>query len=599
MPRDHFEPVQKLLDVIEHKRVGVLFQPIIDLANGNIIGYEGLIRGPSDDLLHSPLRLHRLAKLSGKLLELENLCCQLTVASFVEQKLQGILFLRLNADVFLEHKFKEIQLVQIVEKFGIDPQRIVITLCVEESYDIGNPNFLLKIISRYTELGYKVALDDQGEIFSMLQTQPEIHPSCVKINRHLIQDIDKDPVKVQLIKSLLECAGSSGFITMAAGIETRGELLLARELGISLGQGCFIARPSKKPARVTPREIGGILASGDNHDAQHEHNGIDAIMEKAPVFSLEKNNEEVFQVFERNPQLSVVAVTNNKVPVGLINRSVFINRFARPYQRELYGKKSCTTFMDPEPLIVDRNISIQALSRLLADDQRHVSLGFIFTENGLYLGVGTSQNLIHEITEMQIQSARYANPLTGLPGNAPIDDHIDTLLAGEEPFCVCYFDLDNFKPFNDVYGFSMGDAMIQMTAKIITEQCDPELDFVGHIGGDDFIALFRSTDWEERCGIMLERFGVDVMTFFNPHDVERGGYVTENRRGEKEFHNLTTLSVGAVPIKQRVFKSHRDIAVVAAESKKMAKKMHGNSLFINQRNYAGQSGDSSHVAATD
>lgn len=243
--------------------------------------------------------------------------------------------------------------------------------------------------------------------------------------------------------------------------------------------------------------------------------------------------------------------------------------------------------MDPEPLIVDRSISIQSLSSLLAEDQRHVSLGFIFTENGLYLGVGTSQNLIHEITEMQIQSARYANPLTGLPGNAPIDDHIDKLLASDEPFCICYFDLDNFKPFNDLYGFSMGDAMIQMTAKVIGEQCDPEHDFLGHIGGDDFIALFRSHDWEARCRIMLEKFGVDVISFFNPLDVDRGGYITENRRGEKEFHNLTTLSVGAVPVIPKVFKSHRDIAVVAAESKKMAKRMHGNSLFINQRNYAG------------
>lgn len=587
MSRDHSDPVKKLHDVIEHRQMGVLFQPVIDLASSDIIGYEGQIRGPSDDLLHSPVRLYQLAKQTGKLLELENVCCQLTVDSFIEQKLPGILFLRLNVDVFLEHKFKEIHASQAIENAGLDPQRVVISLCVHEPYDVSNPGFLQKIISRYTELGYKVCVEDQGEIFSMLQIQPEITPSCVKINPYLIQDIDKDPIKVQLIKSLLERAGSLGFITIAKGIETRGELLLARELGIALGQGNVIARPGKYPARVTPREICNILAThADDGVAHPEHNSINAILEKAPVFTLENNNEEVFQIFEKNPQFSVVAVTNNRIPVGLLNRSVFINRFARPYQRELYGKKPCSTFMDPEPLIVDRNISIQALSRLLAEDQRHVSLGFIFTENGHYLGVGTSQSLIHEITEMQIQSARYANPLTGLPGNAPIDDQIDTLLASEEQFWVCYFDLDNFKPFNDVYGFSMGDAMIQMTAKVVSEQCDPEVDFVGHIGGDDFIALFRSQDWEERCRTMLENFGVNVTSFFNPQDIERGGYVTENRRGEREFHQLTSLSAGVVPVKPGTFKSHRDIAVVATESKKMAKKMHGNSLFINQRNYA-------------
>jgi diguanylate cyclase (GGDEF)-like protein len=585
MPRAYSEPVQKILDVMQHQRLSVLFQPVIDLASSHIIGYEGQIRGPSDDMLHSPVRLFRLAKQADKFLDLENHCCQLTVESFVEQELQGILFLRLNVEVFLEHKFKEILVSQAIEKSGLDMQRLVVTLCVHEPYD--NHNFLIKIIARFTELGYKVALEDQGEIFSMLQSYPANYPSCVKINPYLIQDIDKDPVKVQLLKSILEQANNSGFITIADGIETRGELLLAKQLGFTLCQGGFIGRPCKKPARVTPRDVCNLLAvKSSTSKPSAEGNSIDSILEKAPSFSLDKNNEEVFQVFEKNPHLTVAAVTNNKVPIGLINRSVFVSRYARPYQRELYGKKTCSTFMDPDPLIVDRNISIQALSAILAEDQRHVSLGFIFTENGVYLGVGTSQKLIHEITEMQIQSARYANPLTGLPGNAPIDDFIDLLLSGEESFCVCYFDLDNFKPFNDVYGFSMGDSMIQLTAKIISDQCDPEMDFVGHIGGDDFIVLFRSLDWESRCNNMLEKFAIDVMSFFSKQDIERGGYVTENRRGEKEFHNLTSLSVGALPVNPKGFKSHRDIAVVATESKKMAKKMPGNSLYVNQRNYA-------------
>lgn len=580
MSHDHSEPVKKLSDILKRGDLTVLFQPIIDLANSSIIGYEGQIRGPSDDLLHSPVLLYRLAKQADMLLELENLCCQLTVDGFVGLKLQGILFIRLDVDVFLRHKFKEIRISQALENARVDPEQVVITLCVHEPYDVDNPHFLPKIITRYTELGYKVALDDQGEIF---QSQPENYPACVKINRHLIQDIDKDPVKVQLIKSLLEHAVNSGSITLAEGIGTRGELLLAKELGISLGQGPFIARAGKKPVRVTPTEISQILTAHDEHSPRHEHNSIEGIVEKTPIFTLENSNTDVFQVFEMNPQLTVLAVTNNGIPVGLINRSVFINRFARTYQRELYGKKSCSTFMDPEPLVVDRNISIQELSRLLAEDQRHVSLGFIVTENGLYLGVGTSQKLIHEITEMQIQSARYANPLTGLPGNAPIDEHIDALLKGSEAFCVCYFDLDNFKPFNDVYGFSMGYEMIQITGEIISQYCDPEVDFVGHIGGDDFIAIFRSPDWETRCLATLEKFGVAVMSFFDQSDIDRGGYIVENRRGEKEFHKLASLSVGAVPVEPKAFKSHRDIAIVAAESKKMAKKIHGNSLYINQR----------------
>jgi EAL domain-containing protein (putative c-di-GMP-specific phosphodiesterase class I)/GGDEF domain-containing protein len=586
MLRDYSKSIYKIFDVIEHQRIEVLFQPILDIASCSIIGYEGQVRGPSDDLLHSPSRMQRVAKQAGKLLDLENLCCQLTIGRFAELKLQGVLFLRLNAAVFLAHKFKEIHVVQFLEKAGIDPEHVVITLQVDAPYDISHPNFLPKILTRFNDLGFKTVLEDQGEMFALLHSEFGVSPTHVFINPFLIQDIDKDPVKVQLIKSLLEIAEISGLTTMAEGIATRGELLLARDMGISLGKGPFVAGAGLNPARVVPRAVRNLLATSNRDSQPDDRHGINAVLEMAPAFTLENNNEDVFQVFEKNPQISLVAVTNNKLPVGLVNRSVFINRFARPYQRELYGKKSCSTFMDPEPLIVDRNISIQELSRLLAEDQRHVSLGFIFTDNGQYLGVGTSQSLIHEITEMQIQSARYANPLTGLPGNSPIDEHINLLLATEEAFTVCYFDLDHFKPFNDVYGFSMGDAMIQMTAKVIAEACDHDLDFVGHIGGDDFIVLFQSIDWEARCRNVLAKFGLSAMSFFEPIDIERGGYIAENRRGEKEFHNLTTLSIGAVPVKPKMFKSHRNIAVIASESKKMAKSMHGNSLFVNQRNYA-------------
>jgi EAL domain-containing protein (putative c-di-GMP-specific phosphodiesterase class I)/GGDEF domain-containing protein len=588
MPREHVGTEKRLFQAMKQRQLGMLFQPVIELSSSHIIGYEGQVRGPSDSLLHSPQCLLRVAKQVGALLDLEHLCCQLAVDGFIELELAGWLFLKLHAHVFSEHKFKEVQLPAIVEKAGLTPQQVVVTLYVHEPHDHVAPNLLPKIISRYTELGYRVCLDDQGEIFCPRQSPPRIFPFCVKLNRYLLQDIDKDPTKVQLLKSLQKYAGGVGFLTLAEGIESRSELMLAKAIGISFAQGGFISKPSKQPIRVMPREVAGILLSDDYVASMpYQHKGIDAVLELAPHFTVENNNEEVFRAFEQSPQLSVVAVTNNRLPVGLINRYVFINRYARPYQRELYGKKSCATFMDPEPLVVDRNISLQELSRLLAEEQRHVSLGFIFTENGLYLGVGTSQKLIHIITELQIQSARYANPLTGLPGNVTIEKQIDALLASETPFCVCYFDLDNFKPFNDVYGFARGDAMIQMTAKAIAGHCDPELDFVGHIGGDDFIVLFRSTDWEARCHAMLETFGVVVVSFFDPGDLERGGYVTENRRDEKEFHKLTSLSVGAVPVKPKEFKSRHDIAVVAAESKKMAKKMPDNSLFINRRNYSG------------
>src|SRR5690606_29313798 len=142
------------------------------------------------------------------------------------------------------------------------------------------------------------------------------------------------------------------------------------------------------------------------------------------------------------------------------------------------------------PLIVDHQISLQKLGHLITESRpQHLSDGFIITERGRYIGVGTGFDLIREITQMQIHAARYANPLTQLPGNVPINEHIEALVDSEATFSVCYVDLDHFKPFNDLYSYRKGDEAIQITAGLLRAHTDPGCDFVGHIGGDDFIVV--------------------------------------------------------------------------------------------------------------
>src|SRR5262249_46978925 len=145
----------------------------------------------------------------------------------------------------------------------------------------------------------------------------------------------------------------------------------------------------------------------------------------------------------------------------------FIELFVRPYYRELHGRKPCTMYMEPQPLVVDRKVTIQQLSQLLVEsDQRHLSQGFIIIDDGRYAGFGTSGDLIREVTRLQMEAARYANPLTMLPGNVPINEHIERLLDAKVGFTAAYCDLNHFKAFNDAYGYSMGDEMIKLTANV-------------------------------------------------------------------------------------------------------------------------------------
>jgi len=215
----------------------------------------------------------------------------------------------------------------------------------------------------------------------------------------------------------------------------------------------------------------------------------------------------IFERFSSNTALRIIPVVKNGKPTGIINRYQLFDRFAKPYQRELMGKKPCEGLIQGEPLLVEKNMPIEELSHFLAEaDSRHFADGFIITEHGRYIGVASGQDLLRELTQMQLEAARYANPLTLLPGNVPINEHIERLLQANSSFVACYCDLDHFKPFNDTYSYRKGDEMIQLTGRILNWACDPKLDFIGHIGGDDFILLMQSRDWRTRCEQALRSF---------------------------------------------------------------------------------------------
>ena len=296
------------------------------------------------------------------------------------------------------------------------------------------------------------------------------------------------------------------------------------------------------------------------------------------------DHTQILERFSADPKLRSIPLVLHGKPVGLINRYSFMERFVQPYQRELLGNKPCSMSLQGEPLLVDKNMPIDELGHFIADaDESHFTNGFIITDQGRYLGVASGQDLLREITQMQIVAARYANPLTLLPGNVPINQHIEELLHAGVPFYACYCDLDNFKPYNDVYGYHQGDEMIQLAGRILNWACDPKLDFIGHIGGDDFILLMRSRDFEARCEQALRAFEQAASLLFTPEHLLAAGYTSEDRQNQLIFHPLTSLSIGASHITTDRYTSHHEVSAAATAAKKIAKRSHGNSLFIDKR----------------
>jgi EAL domain-containing protein (putative c-di-GMP-specific phosphodiesterase class I)/GGDEF domain-containing protein len=583
----------ELAQILQHRRLVAFFQPVLGMAAGEILGFEGLIRGPEGSALRNPVPMFEAAHRNGLAAELENLCRQVVAETFMHRQLPGKLFLNISPDVLAQADYRSEDSLGQLEKLGLPPGRVVIELT--ENQPTHDFNLMREALFHYRGLGFEVAIDDLGEGFASLRLWSELHPEFVKIDKHFIRNINQDPLKLQFVKGIQQISDASGARVIAEGIETEAEFRVVRDLGISMAQGYFIAVPAAEPVRTPPPQVRAAM------DARLIAVYPDAGVRNPRIATAQKllmevaaepanaTNEQVFNRFEAEPELHAIPVVDHGVPIGLINRHSFFDRYARPFQKELFGKRACTLFMDSAPLVVDQTISLQSLSLTVAESaRRYLSDGFIIVDRGKYAGLGTGHDLIREITQMQIAAARYANPLTLLPGNVPISEHMERLVQAGSAFVACYCDLDNFKPFNDAFGYRRGDDLIQLTARVLLRAADAEADFVGHIGGDDFMMLMQSADWAERCQQALAAFDAEAPSLFTEEHRQAGGFHGEDRQGNRLFFPLAALSIGAVPVHPGDNASPLEISAAAAEAKKQAKRKPGSLLFVERRKCIGE-----------
>ena len=576
-----------LLHIMEQRALTPLFQPVMDLQYGHLIGYEGLIRGPEGSVLHMPPALFRVAERAGLLVRLETLCLEMVMTQFERAALPGKLFVNISPFALLAGALSDDVLKNLLSKQRGLRNRIIFE--ITEASPKVNYAAIVAGLARLREQGFKIALDDLGEGFSSLRLWSEVRPDYVKLDKHFVVGIDKDPLKLQFVRSIKQIAEKSHTIIIAEGIEQRAELLVLKEMGICLGQGYFIGYPLAHPDTIADAvtqvclEVAPASVNPWTAVALRPERRAALLLAEVPTVSVHTSSEAALHILLVNPELNVLPVLDGKVAVGLLNRTM-VDKFSHGYIRDLYGRKPCTIFMDSNPLLVDVDMPIVALSqRVLMQGQKRFADGFILLRDNLYVGVGSNFALMQEMTKQQIQEARYANPLTMLPGNVPINEQIELLLGNAQCFWVCYVDLDNFKPFNDMFGYRRGDELIQLTANVLMQHVDKEIDFVGHIGGDDFFVLFQSETWERRCQDILAAFDIALADFVRQENLGVTRYLAEDRRGNRVEYGFPTLSIGVVPVTQHQFREIHEIAAVAAEVKKSAKKMVGSSLYIDQR----------------
>jgi EAL domain-containing protein (putative c-di-GMP-specific phosphodiesterase class I)/GGDEF domain-containing protein len=571
-------------EIIASKNLSPLFQPIVDLDQRTIYGYESLIRGPSDSPYHSPAKLFDIAIRTGQLLKLDLLCREVGITHFQQKKLPGKLFLNATPESLLEPGHRSGLTLEILSKAGIQPENVVIEMT--EQSPMENFEVMRNAIEHYKLMGFKIAIDDLGAGYSGLRRWSEIRPDYVKIDKHFIQGIHEDQVKKSFVKSINDIAQGLGCQVIAEGIETLDEYRTIYAMGITLIQGYYFSRPQLNPPYVISSELFCCSSPRDCGELKNSSSeNISELLIKVPGVLPDITLEEVHKIFHGNETINSIPVLDQDgITLGLVRRNQLLATFSTQYGRSLYGARSVQDFIDRSPVIVDKEWSFEQVSKFVTDNmQMQIEDDFVITKNGKFAGLGKVVQLLKKITDLQIRNARYANPLSMLPGNVPIYEKIDAMLAANNNFCIAYCDIDNFKPYNDVYGYAKGDKVIKTVAGILLQYVIPNQDFVGHVGGDDFILIFKSENWHQCCENILNSFEQEIVKFYTDMDLKNNGIFASARNGENEFYPVMSLSIGAVIPDLDHCHSYTDVAELASQAKSNAKNIPGNSLFHERR----------------
>jgi EAL domain-containing protein (putative c-di-GMP-specific phosphodiesterase class I)/GGDEF domain-containing protein len=550
-----------------------LFQPIIDGATREPIGHEALTRGP-DGPLELPTALIAAAAAAGISIPLERRCLESALRSFSALQLQGRLFLNLLPQTLLDWPNLADWLGAQLAANQIDPHDVVLE--VTEHGLTEDEVLLAAAVAPLRALGCDIAIDDLGAGSSGLKTWAAIRPDYVKVDRYFVAGIEQDAVRGEILRSVVDMGRVTGCRVIAEGIENREQYAMLLELGVDYLQGYLLGRPQRVPGGNS-----AVLGSLETITVGPTADCAEHLVLPIPGVAANTQVGEVLDIFRANAGWTALAVLESERPVGLVYRDELLIFLSRPLHPEIYNRKPISSVMARETVQVEARARLDQVSRVVtARSARPQRDDFIITRNGLYLGLGRTFDLLRQITAQQIQAARHSNPLTGLPGNREIQRHLSQWLARRRHFVACHLDLDHFKAFNDAYGYARGDQVLLHVSQVISQIVRPRVDFVGHVGGDDFVFLMRSQDWTLRLIALIEELAASLVNFHSGEHREAGGLAGVDRDGTTRHFPLLSASIAAFEIDGNDLITPDIIAESLRQTKSLAKAKPGCSCLL-------------------
>ena len=560
-------------------RIHFAYQPIVCIRSGRCFGFEALARG--QEALGFPTVAAMLDQVhhTGALPRVEAILQEKAVSTVAEvlRRTQARLFFNMDNRVLQLPDYVPQRTTEILADHGLDPA--VLCLELSERHVVPDAVRVSETLRFYRHHAYLFALDDFGTGFSGLQLLYEHHPDILKIDRFFISGIDQDERKRLFVNTIVNLAHILGATVVAEGVETEAEFRACKQIGCDLIQGYYIARPTAELGAL--QEYYPIVVEANRRE-RRERRPDQRLMRdelvRLPTLSLADPMTTVFETFRANVNCGFFPVLDNRsYPVGVVRESDIKPYIYSPFGKELLQNKvsgrNLRHFIS-SATACDVNTDAEMILAMYAHASEPAPI--LVTENFRYLGVLRPESLLKVINEKNLVYARDQNPLTRMPGNNPITDYLAGMLDDEEAeYALVYFDLDNFKPFNDTLGFRQGDRAILMFADVMRMLLNRPNIFLGHIGGDDFFAGIHGMEIEAAEALVLDvltMFRNNIESFYDTETRARGFIVAPGRDGQPARFPLLSCSAAVLQVPPGPRQTSLDhIVAVIADLKKAAK----------------------------
>lgn len=559
------------------------FQPIVNSHSGVCFGYEALLRNVDRYGFDSIQNFFDACEGDGVLSKMEAALHEKAIVKFSQLPHADRVKLFLNVDnrVIDQLPLPGKPLDQILSRSGLSRSGIVFE--ISERLPVRHDREMMESPERIKRQGLNIAVDDFGVGFSGLQLLYRVEPDYIKVDRFFIAGIQEDNRKRFLLSHIVDIARLLGISVIAEGVETEREFLICKELGCDLIQGYLIQRPTTEMLELCIHyEDITVLSARERRRKTSDYQFIKDNLEIIEAIPIDTPMLSVLQKFSDRPRSTYFPVVDTMgVPLGVVREADVKYFVYSRFGRDLLSNRSFTVTLGQivsNCPVVDINSRAEKILEVFSVD--NPAQCAIVTENLRYVGTLNAQSLLGILTEKNLTMARDQNPLTRMAGNTLIQEFVsEALMDTGEEYTFAYFDFDYFKPFNDRYGFRVGDRAILLFSEIMRRTLRSAC-FLGHIGGVDFFAGFRTANPEAALAAVAQaqrQFAHEITSLYDAEARAAGSILGEDRGGNARSFPLMRVSAAVVRVPAgRGIRSTDEVVQIMTSLKKDAKQAADN-----------------------